>query len=66
MVGSGFGNLFKIPELRQRIFFTAALLSVYRIGVYVPTPGIDGTALASFFEAQAKGGSVAVLERYAG
>ena len=49
MVGSGFGNLFKIPELRQRIFFTAALLSVYRIGVYVPTPGINTNALRDLF-----------------
>jgi len=49
MVGSGFGNLFKIPELRQRIFFTAALLSVYRIGVYVPTPGINASALKDLF-----------------
>ena len=49
MVGSGFGNLFKIPELRQRIFFTAALLSVYRIGVYVPTPGINAGALKDLF-----------------
>ncbi len=51
MVGSGFGNIFKIPELKRRLFFTAALLAVYRIGVHVPTPGIDGNALKSFFDA---------------
>jgi preprotein translocase subunit SecY len=50
MVGSGFGNIFKIPELKRRLFFTAALLAVYRIGVHVPTPGIDGSALKSFFD----------------
>ncbi|MGD9008618.1 MAG: preprotein translocase subunit SecY [Desulfobacteraceae bacterium] len=50
MVGSGFGNIFKIPELKKRILFTAALLAVYRIGVHVPTPGIDGLALKSFFD----------------
>jgi preprotein translocase subunit SecY len=49
MVGSGFGNIFKIPELKKRIFYTLALLFVYRIGVHVPTPGIDTVALASFF-----------------
>jgi len=54
----GFQNITKIPELRNRILFTLAMLFVYRIGVYVPTPGIDGNALASFFEAQAKGGSL--------
>lgn len=50
MVGSGFGNIFKIPELKQRLLFTAGLLAVYRIGVHVPTPGIDGGALKSFFD----------------
>jgi preprotein translocase subunit SecY len=49
MVGGGFGNIFKIPELKKRIFVTLALLIVYRVGVHVPTPGIDGTALSSFF-----------------
>jgi len=49
MVGSGFGNIFKIPELKKRIFVTLALLIVYRVGVHVPTPGIDGVALATFF-----------------
>jgi len=50
MVGSGFGNIFKIPELKKRILFTFALLIVYRIGVHVPTPGIDRIALAAFFK----------------
>ncbi|MBC2744278.1 MAG: preprotein translocase subunit SecY [Desulfosarcina sp.] len=49
MVGSGFGNIFKIPELKKRILYTLALLFVYRVGVHVPTPGIDTVALASFF-----------------
>ncbi len=50
MVGSGFSNIFKIPELKRRLFYTAALLAVYRVGVHVPTPGIDGGALKSFFD----------------
>ncbi|MEJ2040467.1 MAG: preprotein translocase subunit SecY, partial [Desulfosarcinaceae bacterium] len=50
MANSGFGNIFKIPELRRRLIYTAALLAVYRIGVHVPTPGIDAGALASFFD----------------
>ncbi|RMF85544.1 MAG: preprotein translocase subunit SecY [Nitrospinota bacterium] len=45
----GFQNAFKIPELKRRILFTLALLGVYRIGTHIPTPGIDGQALASFF-----------------
>jgi preprotein translocase subunit SecY len=44
-----FANIFKVPELKKRILFTALLLVVYRIGAHVPTPGIDASALASFF-----------------
>jgi preprotein translocase subunit SecY len=51
MIGGGFQNIFKIPELKKRILFTLALLIVYRIGVHVPVPGIDSVALSSFFKA---------------
>src|SRR6267378_8620145 len=47
----GFSNASRIPELRRRLVFTALMLAVYRLGVAVPTPGIDGQALASFFDA---------------
>ncbi len=43
-------NILAIPELRRRIFFTLAMLAVYRVGCHVPTPGIDATVLAKFFE----------------
>jgi preprotein translocase subunit SecY len=48
-----FQSVFRIPELKKRILFTAGLLCVFRLGSHVPTPGINGTALQSFFEAQA-------------
>ena len=47
----GFSNASRIPELRRRLVFTAMMLAVYRIGVAVPTPGVDGQALQSFFDA---------------
>ncbi|HLJ43789.1 MAG TPA: preprotein translocase subunit SecY [Candidatus Binataceae bacterium] len=47
----GFSNASRIPELRRRLWFTAVMLVVYRAGVAVPTPGIDGQALAAFFDA---------------
>lgn len=50
-MASKLGNITKVPELNKRIFFTLALLVVYRVGVFVPTPGINGDALASFFQA---------------
>ena len=65
MVGGGFGNIFKIPELKKRIFFTLALLIVYRVGVHVPTPGIDGTALASFFAGK-KGTLLGLFDMFSG
>lgn len=46
----GFQNVFKIPELKKRILYTLAVLAVYRIGVFIPVPGIDGQALTRFFE----------------
>ena len=55
VVGSGFANIFKIPELKKRILFTFALLSVYRIGVHVPTPGIDANTLKDMFNSSLGG-----------
>jgi preprotein translocase subunit SecY len=49
-VAQGFTNIFKIPELKNRILITLLLLAVYRVGVHVPTPGIDAAALKSFFD----------------
>ena len=46
----GVQNVFKIPELRKRILYTFGLLAIYRVGAFIPTPGIDGQALTSYFE----------------
>lgn len=51
MIENSYQNLFKLPELKRKIFITLALLFVYRIGIHVPTPGVNGAALASFFAA---------------
>ena len=51
MIG-GFRNIPKIPELKRRIIFTLFMLTVFRIGCHIPTPGIDGSALAAFFSAR--------------
>ncbi|MCD6186063.1 MAG: preprotein translocase subunit SecY [Deltaproteobacteria bacterium] len=65
MAGNGFGNIFNIPELKKRCLFTLALLIVYRIGVHVPTPGIDGVALADIF-ARAQGTILGVFNMFSG
>ncbi len=62
---SGFSNIFKVKELQKRILYTLALIGVYRIGVHIPTPGIDGAALASFF-AQAKGTLLGLFDMFSG
>ena len=58
-------TLGKATELRQRIFFTIGLLIVYRIGTYIPVPGIDGVELARFFD-QAAAGLGGVLNMFTG
>lgn len=49
---SAFTNCLKIPELRQRIFFTLALIFVARVGAYIPLPGLNPKPLHDFFAAQ--------------
>ena len=49
-------NIFKISELKNRIFFTLGLLAVYRIGAHIPTPGINSEALSKFLTE--KGGAM--------
>jgi preprotein translocase subunit SecY len=50
---SGLVSAASIPELRKRVIFTLLMLLVYRMGVQIPTPGINGEALAAFFEKNA-------------
>ena len=44
-----FSNMFRIPDLRKRIFFTLAVLAVYRFGAFLPTPGVNTDVLAALF-----------------
>ncbi|NKB26884.1 MAG: preprotein translocase subunit SecY [Rhodobacteraceae bacterium] len=62
MSWSAFG---KATELRQRIVFTLGLLIVYRLGTYIPVPGIDGAALRSFME-DAGAGIGGILNMFTG
>lgn len=49
MIGS-FGNIAKIPELKRRVTFTLLMLFVYRIGVHIPTPGVNTAELKNLFD----------------
>ena len=61
----GVGNIFRVPELKKRIIFTALALIAYRIGSHIPTPGIDAHALASFFQ-QAGGTLLGFFDLFSG
>ena len=60
-----FLNIFRIPDLRKRILFTMGMLAVYRLGAHIPTPGIDASKLAQFFNQNA-GGALGLLDLFNG
>ena len=62
-----FSNCFKIPELKSRILFTAALLFICRVIAFVRVPNLDGAALAAFFDkAGTGGGAVGMYNLFTG
>jgi len=60
------GNVFRIPDLRKRVLFTLALLAVYRIGAYIPTPGIDTDKFETYFTRNAGGGFLGYFDLFSG
>ena len=52
-------NIFKIPELRNKVMFTIGMLMVYRIGFWIPVPGVNQESLTEFFQQQSTQGSAA-------
>jgi preprotein translocase subunit SecY len=53
--GAGFGALAKADELKKRLWFTVGALIIYRLGTYLPLPGINPGALADIFAQQSSG-----------
>ncbi len=51
-------NAFRVPELRKRLAFTAFILALYRLGSYLPAPGVDTRALNDFFGGGSGGNSL--------
>lgn len=62
---SAIESIAKSEDLRKRIGFTLFVLLVYRLGVHVPTPGVDGNAVMEFFKAQS-GGIFGVFNMFSG
>jgi preprotein translocase subunit SecY len=63
---SSLKNMFKVPDLRNKIIFTLVIVAVYRLGSWVPLPGIDFKALASLESASGKGGVLGFLNLFSG
>ena len=60
-----FGAFAKATELKQRIWFTLLALLVYRLGTYIPIPGIDPQALSQIFQ-QSAGGILGIFDMFSG
>jgi preprotein translocase subunit SecY len=65
LVADSVKNMMSIPDLRKRIFFTLALLAVYRIGAVIPTPGVNADAMEHLFR-QAAGTVLGFLDMFSG
>ena len=62
---AGYQNMFRIPELKRRLLFTAFILIIYRLGSHVPVPGVDTNALEVFFDSM-RGGLLGLYDMFAG
>ncbi|MBP7262628.1 MAG: preprotein translocase subunit SecY [Spirochaetia bacterium] len=67
MAGNALADVFRIKELRERIFYTVFWLIVFRIGAYLPIPGINAGALKDYFASvSSQGGITDYLDFFAG
>src|ERR687897_641215 len=53
---SWLANAWRVPELRRRVLFTALILAIYRLGSWVPAPGVDSETINNYFEG--RGGTI--------
>ena len=58
-------NIFRVPELRNKVLFTLFMLAVYRIGFHIPIPGVDQDAFEKMYEKQQQGGDTTAASRLA-
>ena len=63
---SVFRNMFRIPDLRRKIFFTLAMFLVYRIGTAIPAPGVDLDAVKRVTDLQESGGVIGLINLFSG
>ncbi|MGI8661791.1 MAG: preprotein translocase subunit SecY [Acidimicrobiales bacterium] len=63
---SSLKNIFKVPDLRNKVLFTLLMLSVYRLGSHVPVPGIDLSAIKQLNDQAKNGGALSFLQLFSG
>ena len=63
---SRIGNIFKVADLRNKVLFTLFMLVIYRLGCYLPVPGVDQNAVSSIGEQAREGGVLAFLQLFSG
>jgi preprotein translocase subunit SecY len=63
---SRIGNIIKVPDLRNKVLFTLAMLLLYRFGSYLPVPGVDQNAVRAIEDQAKEGGVLAYLQLFAG
>src|SRR5208283_2031313 len=60
-----FLNIFRIPDLRKRVLFMLGILAIYRLGAWIPTPGVDTTMLERMFDQQS-GSALGLMNLFGG
>src|SRR5205814_9077432 len=64
---SWLANAWRVPELRRRVLFTALILALYRLGSWIPAPGVDSASIQNFFNSGGRGSGIfAFLNTFSG
>src|SRR5690349_18278792 len=64
---SWLANAWRVPELRRRLLFTALILALYRLGSWIPAPGVDSASIQNFFNSGGRGSGIfALLNTFSG
>src|SRR5438309_7587380 len=61
-----FANMFRVPDLRKRVLFTLGILAVYRLGAFVPTPGVNTKSVEQLFNSGQGGSALGLMDLFGG
>ena len=65
-MANSFANIGKVPELRKRILFTLAMLAVYRVGIFVTTPGVNRVEMQNLIASGGQGSFLGMFNMFSG